>query len=70
MKVKITWIGVYSQGILSGDPSCVLSIPTALINDQSLTQKIELGSASKFYGFFSHFQILSFLFNFFVLNSL
>ena len=65
MKVKIILIGVYSQGKLSGAPSCVLSIPTALINDQSLTQQIELGSANKFYVFFSHFQILSFLFKFF-----
>ena len=49
MKVKITLIGVYSQGKLSGAPSCVLSIPTALINDQNLTQKIELGLVNKFY---------------------
>ena len=46
MKVKITLIGINSQGKLSGAPSCVLSIPTALINDQSLTQKIELGSVT------------------------
>ena len=55
MKVKITLIGVYSQGKLSGAPSCALSIPMASIKDQNLTQKIELGSVNKFYAFFSHF---------------
>ena len=49
MKVKTTLIGVYSQGKLSGAPSCVRFIPMALINDQNLTQKIELGSVNKFY---------------------
>ena len=61
MKVKITLIGIYSLGKLSGAPSCVLSIPTALINDQSLTQEIELGSANTFYVFFSHFSFFIFL---------
>ena len=51
MKVKITLIGVYSQGKLSGAPSCVRFIPMALINDQNLTQKIELGSVNEFYVF-------------------
>ena len=54
MKVKITLIDVYSQGKLSGAPSCVLSIPTALISGQSLTHKIELGSANEFYVFLIH----------------
>ena len=47
----MTLIDVYSQGKLFGAPSCVLSILTALINDQNLTQKIELGSVNKFYEF-------------------
>ena len=59
MNVKITLIGVYSQGRLFGAPSCVLFIPTALTNDQSSTLKIELGLANKFYVFFSHFHLLS-----------
>ena len=67
MKVKITLIDVYSQGKLFGAPSCVLSIPTALINNQNLTQKIELGSVNNLYVVFSHFQKLSFLFIFIVL---
>ena len=45
-KVKTTLIGVYLQGKLSGAPSCVLFIPTALIKDQNLTQKIKLGSVN------------------------
>ena len=45
-KSATTLIGVYLQGKLSGAPSCVLSIPTALIKDQNLTQKIELGSVN------------------------
>ena len=52
MNVKITLIGVYSQGKLFGAPSCVLFIPTALTNDQSSTLRIELGLANKFYVFF------------------
>ena len=55
MKVKITLIGVYSQGKLYGAPSCVLFIPLALTNNQSLTQKIELGSANKFHVFLISF---------------
>ena len=59
MKVKITLIGVYSQGKLSGAPSYVRFIPMALINDQNLTQKIELGSVNKFYVFLFIFKIFN-----------
>ena len=55
MNVKITLIGVYSQGKLFGAPSCVLFIPTALRNDQSSTLRIELGLANKFYFLAMHF---------------
>ena len=55
MNVKITLIGVYSQGKLFGSHSCVLFIPTALTNDQSSTLRIELGLANKFYFLAMHF---------------